>query len=181
MKKRIAIILVAALALTACTSENVTVTLEAAVDAAIAAAGIFETISGVSPQTQAAVGTYLSLAQACVTDAVTTLSDKTETPAAQVAKIAASCAASAQSTLPAGTPQNVVLAVTAVSNAITAFLTELHSTSVTSVNAFVLTSPAMVSAFANKPGAAAPHLNQRRLKRIHEKVLKLQQKTKKKD
>lgn len=152
--------------LTACTGEQVTATLEAAVDAAIAVAPVIEA-SGVSPGMQMIIGNYLTAAQSCMGRATTILGAATLAPAEQGVQIASACATSASVTLPLGTPQNVAVAVTAVASAIANFIQATHAP--------VPLPPGAHSFFETKD-AARKHIDQKRLARIRKKLEKIKTK-----
>lgn len=163
--KKAFVVMTLGLLTVACTGEQVTATLEAAVDAAIAVAPVIEATSGVSPGVQAIIGTYLTAAQGCMGHAVTVLGSGGLTPADQGAQIASACATSATVTLPLGTPQNVAVAVTAVASAITNFIQATHAP---------VPMPPLAHSFFETKGAAKKHLDQKRLARIRRKLEKIQ-------
>jgi hypothetical protein len=153
--KRTCLLLAAALMLSACTSDQVTVSLEAAVDAAIAADAIAR------PQD----APYLTLATGCLDQAETILAG-TGTPAIKAAQVSAACAAAVAAQV------NAPVSVQAVSAALNVFLSHVQQLSAQ----VQFSNPRMVAAFAGSP-AAKP--SKARLAKIRKKLDRLKAHSKK--
>lgn len=163
----IALLTLPALFLTACTADQVTTSLELAVDAALAAAPAIEQAAGVAPDTQQAVSGYLALTQTCLVSAESVLSAGRPVASAAAA-VADACSANALQSpvLPSGTPSNVVSAVNAVAKALSVFLNSVPKSA-----AIYLSHPEFASGFAGKPAKAKA--DKKRLARIRRKLEKL--------
>ena len=146
--KHVIPVLILALGLTACSSDQVTVTLEAAVDAVIAADSIAR------PED----APYLALVTSCLSSATSVLASA-DTPQLKATTIAADCAASVAAGKVGGTT------VQAVSAALNAFLMSVETLSAE----IQFSRPDLALAFAGN----APHLDRRRLKRIEKKIANL--------
>ena len=177
LNSSIALSLAACLLLAACSSDQITASLELAVDAAIAAAPAVEAAAGVSPDVQGIVSNYLGATETCLTSADGVLGSATVNAGAAAAQIAAACSADLLKgpALPAGTPTNVILAVQALSQALAKFLSAIPSTKTVSL---YLAHPAMVSGFAGpqRSSSAKLKLDRKRLVRIHAKLAALRAK-----
>lgn len=148
MKLRLMLPLVAALCLTACTAGQITSTLEAAVDAAIAADSV------IRPQD----APDLALITGCLDQAETVLAGSAS-PAIKATTIAADCAAAVSAARSSTT-------LAAVSAALSTFL---HAVDRTSAE-IQFARPEMVNAFA---GSAQEKVSAKALKRIRAKIEKL--------
>lgn len=151
--KRIVPVLILAFGLAACTADQVTGTLEASVDAAIAGASIAD------PQ----YAPYYAIVTACLSDATTELGT-TAAPAIKASAISAACASAVAAGKVGGTP------VAAISAALSAFLQSVEALSAE----IELSKPEFELAFAGK----SAKLDHARLKRIEKKVAKLKTLTK---
>lgn len=147
--KRICFLLPFVLLFAACTSDQVTASLEAAVDAAIAADSIAR------PQD----APYLALATTCLDQAETILAGSA-TPAIKAGQISAACA-----TAVAG-QASAPVTVQAVSAALNVFLSHVSSLAAQ----IQLSNPAAVNAFLGSPVAK---LSRSKLKKIRAKLEKL--------
>lgn len=145
----LAAVLALSVLMTACTSDQVTGTLEAAVDAAIAADSIAR------PQDQP----YLTLATGCM-DAAASELESSDAPAIKASKIGLACSQVVSAS------QGAPIGVQAVVAALNTFLRTVESTK----TAYQFSSPAMVSAFNASPAAK---VSTSRLKRIRKKLKKL--------
>ena len=156
------------LGLCACTSDQVTTSLELAVDAMIAAAPAVEIAANVPPATQTAIANYLAFTETCLASAQSVLANKTATVATIAAQIAASCSADELKSpvLPAGTPQNVVTAVNAVSSALGTFLGNIPKAS----SSLYAGGPTVSSFFGTAPVATKVKPDRKRLDRIKTKL-----------
>jgi hypothetical protein len=115
---------IALLALTACTSDQVTSSILTALNAALAVEPAVAKAANVDAATQVMIAGYLDDARKCATVAATALKVKPVVQARVAAAVAAGCAtvAAGSPNLPKGTPANVVAAVQAVASAISAML-----------------------------------------------------------
>lgn len=145
---KIAIVLIAALLLTACTTDQVTTTLEATVDAAAA----------YDLATRPQDAPYIALVTQCVDSAQIALADG-KAPSLQATEIGLACA----SAVAAGTG-NVNFA--AVAQSLSAFLRAIQTTSAQ----IQFSRPEMVNAFA---GSKIEKLNRKKLQDIRAKIDKL--------
>lgn len=145
---RLLLPLVGCLLLTACTAGQITSTLEAAVDAAIAADSIAR------PQD----APILAIVTSCLDQAETELAG-TSTPAIKATAIAADCAAAVSAARSSTT-------LAAVSAALSTFLRTVASTSAE----IQFTHPEMVNAFA---GSSGEKLSAKALKHIRAKIERL--------
>lgn len=146
--KRTIYLLIPCLFLLACSSSQITATLEATVNALIAADSIAR------PQD----APTLSVVTSCLDQATTVLAG-TATPAIKGATIAADCAA-------ALTASRSNTALAAVSAALSSFLQAVAQTSAQ----IQFSRPEMVSAFA---GSSQGKISQKKLKEIRKKIEKL--------
>lgn len=155
---------------TACTTsaaDNITTTLELAVDAALAAAPSLEAVAGANPAVVAAVTTALTAAEACLNAAQNTLTGTSTVSSVGAAQIIAACATAVLPSVPAGTPSNVAAAIAALGNAISTFIGSLPKAGV----AAYVAHPEMVNSFAGSSGKTK--LNKKALKRIAGKLTTL--------
>lgn len=154
--------------LSACSGDQITTTLELAVDAAIAATPAIEAAAHVSPQMQAMVSAYLATAETCLADADSAVNAAGATPASIAAAIAGSCGSAVTQTpgFPQGTPTAIVAAVGAVASAIATFVIHLQATTVTMAR-----HPEFARSFADSPQAK---ISKAKAAKIHKKILELQ-------
>lgn len=145
--KKLSVLALCSALLIGCSQSEITVTLEAAVDAAIAADSIAR------PQD----APYLAVATSCLDQAETILASSA-TPQIQATEISAACAAAVASA-------NGNLDVQAVAAALNAFLKAVEA-----VNAAVLSHSQAVNAFADPPHAK---MSKRKLADIRKKIDKL--------
>lgn len=118
-------LLIAALAtLTGCNSNQAIANLQLAVEAADIAFSAVASSAGLPAATQTAVSNYLTAADQALSQASQILAGP-GTAAEKAARLTATFAQVASPLLPAGTPQTVVNAVQAVSNAIARFLSQV--------------------------------------------------------
>lgn len=143
---RSALVFALCISLAACTSDQITTTLEAAVEAAIAA----DTIA------RPADRPYLDVTQGCLDAAVSILAS-TQAPAVKAGLISSICAAAVAA------ESNAPVTVQAVSAALNAFLRVVAQTSA----AIQFSNPAAVNAFL---GAKAAQPSRKKLRRIREKL-----------
>jgi hypothetical protein len=158
------------LCLSACSADQITTTLELAVDAAIAATPAIEAAAHVSPQIQATVSAYLTTAETCLTDADSAVNAPGATPASTAAAIAGSCGNAVIQTpgFPQGTPSAIVAALGAVASAIATFLQNLQGTAVAMAE-----HPQFARSFADSPQAK---ISKAKAAKIHKKILELKAK-----
>lgn len=128
MKASISIILVALMlmSLVGCTN-NVTTTLQLVVVAAEAAVDTLGSTGTIPPAVAKQIDAYLLATSDGVSFATDELTS-TDDPGIKAAKIAQKFAAITAPNLPAGTPQNIVAVVAAVSKAVLTFLSTVQST-----------------------------------------------------
>lgn len=162
----------ATLLLGACSPDQITSSLELAVDAAIAAGPAVEAAAGVPADTQQIVGEYLDAAETCLSEAAAALDAAPARPSATAAQIAAVCSATLEKSpaLPAGTPASVTAAVNAVATALAKFLGSVPMPSPAGLP------PSGASSFFAAQAPVKVKVDRKRLTRIHSKLLALREK-----
>ena len=124
---RFFIVIILALALVGCTSNQVIQSLENILAASEAAFPIVAAAANLPPATPAAISAYLQAASTATANAATELGSG-DPSAVKAAKIAAMFATVVRPVLPAGTPQEVAAVVTVVANAVANFLANFDPT-----------------------------------------------------